>query len=124
MRRTKSSDSCCGPGSIWLNRRSNENAPVRIRLGGSLTGCGGTRSISNTILARLRAGVEALLATYIPARPSKLRPRRFGVLRDLDKLHRIGARLRFVARRVCGLGRSGGGVETARRGLQDRLVFF
>jgi len=35
-----SSDSSCGPGAMWLNRRSIENAPVRIRLGGSFTGCG------------------------------------------------------------------------------------
>src|SRR5437016_3436315 len=53
MRRTNSSDSTSVPGSMWLNRRSSENTPVRIRLGGSLTGCGGTRSISITILARL-----------------------------------------------------------------------
>jgi hypothetical protein len=53
MRRTNSSDSSSVPGSMWLNRRSSENPAVRIRLGGSLTGCGGTRSISIIILPRL-----------------------------------------------------------------------
>ena len=36
---------------MWLNRRSRENEPARIRLGGSLTGCCGRRSILTTILA-------------------------------------------------------------------------
>src|SRR5579862_2036602 len=51
MRRTKSSDSCAVPGSMWLNSRSSEKEPARIRLGRSLTGCEGTRSIAVTILA-------------------------------------------------------------------------
>src|ERR1039457_1522632 len=51
MRRTKASDSSAGPGSMWLNSRSSENEPARIRLGGSLTSCRGTRSIFNIILA-------------------------------------------------------------------------
>src|SRR5450756_1806143 len=51
MKCTKASDSSAGPGSIWLNRRSRENEPARTRLGGSLTGCGGTRSILIPILA-------------------------------------------------------------------------
>src|SRR5713226_4544485 len=51
MRRTKSSDSSAVPGSMWLNSRSREKEPARTRLGGSLMGCEGTRSISITILA-------------------------------------------------------------------------
>src|SRR5471030_3195778 len=38
---------------MWLNRRSSENEPTPIKLGGSLTGCDGTRSILVTILANL-----------------------------------------------------------------------
>src|ERR1017187_10343317 len=41
---------------MWLNRRSREKAPARTRLGGSLTGSGGTRSITVTILIRKRPG--------------------------------------------------------------------
>src|ERR1019366_3989754 len=50
MRCTKASDSSAGPGSVWLNRRSRENEPVRTRFGRSSTGCG-TRSIAITIVA-------------------------------------------------------------------------
>src|ERR1700732_2507700 len=46
MRRTKSSDSSAVPGSMWLKSRSSEKEPAPTRLGGSLTGCDGTRSIS------------------------------------------------------------------------------
>src|SRR5689334_3851919 len=52
MRRTNSSASSSVPGSIWLNSRSSENALTRTRFGGSLTGGGGVRSISTTILTR------------------------------------------------------------------------
>src|ERR1035441_4954601 len=38
---------------MWLNRRSRSNGHARTRLGGSLTGCDGTRSILITILPLL-----------------------------------------------------------------------
>src|ERR1035437_6946720 len=53
MRRTKSSDSSAVPRSMWPKSRSSEKEPVRTRLGGSWTGCEGTRSISLTILAQI-----------------------------------------------------------------------
>src|ERR1039458_3996769 len=53
MRRTKSSDSSAVPGSMWPKSRSSEKEPVRTRLGGSWTGCEGTRSISITTLAQI-----------------------------------------------------------------------
>src|SRR5450759_1106719 len=51
MKCTKASDSSAGPGSIWLNGRSGENEPARTRLGGTLRGCDGTRSIPIAVLA-------------------------------------------------------------------------
>lgn len=41
------------PGSMWVNSRSREKEPARTRLGGSLTGCEGIRSISITILSQV-----------------------------------------------------------------------
>ena len=38
---------------MWLNSRSRSNGHARTRLGGSLTGCDGTRSILITILPLL-----------------------------------------------------------------------
>src|ERR1035441_3141364 len=56
----KASESSAGPGSMWLSRRSREKAPARTGLGGSLTGCGGTRSITVTILIRKRPGIPRI----------------------------------------------------------------
>src|ERR1017187_1111416 len=53
MWRTKSSDSSAVPGSMWSKSRSSEKEPIRTRLGGSWTGCEGTRSISITILSQI-----------------------------------------------------------------------
>src|ERR1017187_5595075 len=53
MRRTKSSDSSAVPGWIGPKSQSSEKEPVRPRLGGSWTGCEGTRSISITILSQI-----------------------------------------------------------------------
>src|SRR5471030_493628 len=39
---------------MWLNSRSRSNGHARMRLGGSLTGCDGTRSILLTILPLLK----------------------------------------------------------------------
>src|SRR5260370_3103057 len=88
MRRPISSDSSSVPGSIWLNRRSSENTPVRIRLGGSLRGWGGTRSISITILARLvdSEGGGPRRPSFMPKPRNKKRaPKRVFALPDLEQ---------------------------------------
>ncbi len=62
---------------MWLNRRSSENAPVRIRLGGSVTGCGGKRSISTPfyrgcrILRAAKGGRRQMPKSRKKKQPSK-----------------------------------------------------
>src|ERR1035441_6097410 len=55
---------------MWLNRRSREKAPYRTLLSSPLTGCGGTRSITVTILIRKRPGFPRIWQAE--ARPTGL----------------------------------------------------
>ncbi len=87
MRRANSSDSSSVPGSMWLNRRSSENTPARTKLGGSFAGCGGTRSISTTILARLadsEGGGQGGRRPMSKTRRKKRTPKRVLALPDLE----------------------------------------
>src|SRR5258706_15791159 len=73
---------------MWLNSRSRSNGQTRTRLGGSLIGCDGTRSMMITILALLKhSGGDGQRR---PSPMSKLRikkksPKRVLALPDLEQ---------------------------------------
>src|ERR1039457_3995600 len=88
MRRTSASDSSAGPGSMWLNSRSRSNGHARTRLGGSLTGCDGTRSILITSLPLLtHPGVGGQWRPPPMSKPRKKKqsPKRVLALPDLER---------------------------------------
>src|SRR5262249_61113304 len=63
---------------------------------------------------------RTLLLIQVAPCPSQFRPRSFGGLGDLEKLHRVGPGFCLIACPVGGPRGAGSGVEAARSGLQDR----
>src|ERR1022692_1128250 len=87
MRRTKSSDSSAVPGSMWLKSRSIEKEAAPTKLGGSLTGCEGRRSISTTILPPIaNSKADGQGGSLMPKSNKKKRtPKRVLGLPDLEQ---------------------------------------
>src|SRR5579862_2912093 len=92
---------------MWLNRRSSENSPIRIRFGGSFKGRGGRRSISITILTLL-ANREFRCHSDLP--PILTLP---GLIMVMEALHALPTRIVYPPRTDVRAGRNRAGVLQA-----------